>query len=88
MGRISSRPFKLLIKPLPKKDQPEGFEPGHVGQFEPTVEWPLREGDKLSTHQKVQLRVVIEGHGNLEGLVAPSLRNLGEHFSVEDFSES
>tara|TARA_B100000674_G_scaffold468769_1_gene454974 strand:+ start:62 stop:1882 length:1821 start_codon:yes stop_codon:yes gene_type:complete len=87
VGRISSRPFKLLIKPLPKKDQPKGFEPSHVGQFEPTVEWPLREGDKLSTHQKVQLRVVIEGHGNLEGLVAPSLRNLGEHFSVEDFSD-
>jgi len=86
LNRIASKPFKVRIKPLPKKGQPEGFETGHVGRFQTTVEWPLREGDTLSTHQKIQLRVVVEGEGNLEGLVAPNLETSKDVFDVEDFS--
>jgi hypothetical protein len=87
VNRIASKPFKMRIKPLPLKGQPAGFEAGHVGRFQTTVEWPLREGDTLSTHQKIQLRVVVEGEGNLEGLVAPNLETSKDVFEVEDFSD-
>lgn len=84
---ISSRPFTLTIKNLPTAGKPAKFPMAHVGDFQVSVEWPFKDGDTIATQQRIGLRVVIEGTGNLEGLQAPRLVVDADNFGVEEVSD-
>lgn len=63
-----SRSVTLEVKPLPAEGQPPDFEAAHVGSWSLSATVP--EGE-VKLGQPVQLRVVVEGRGNVKNLRMP-----------------
>lgn len=63
-----SRSVTLDIKPLPAEGQPPDFEAAHVGSW--TLSASVPEGE-VKLGQPVQLKVTVEGRGNVKNLRMP-----------------
>lgn len=66
-----STALKLVIKPLPADGQPPAFEASNVGELSLTAKATPQ---RLPLGQPVQLKVVLEGVGNLKGVQVPGPR--------------
>jgi hypothetical protein len=63
-----STPLSLQVKPLPAAGQPPAFEAGQVGDFKLTA---VATPATVPLGQPVQLRVTVEGVGNVKSLRVP-----------------
>lgn len=73
---LTAQPFYLDIRDVPTAGRPAAYHPGNVGQWKLTGS--LRDGKGQSptrahTGERMVLRAVIEGSGNLQSLAPPSL---------------
>ncbi len=61
-------PVKINVKPLPAAGQPPGFEASNVGSYTLTAQVP---NHVAQLGQPIQLKVTLEGSGNIKGIRAP-----------------
>lgn len=75
---LTAQPFYLDIRDVPTAGRPAAYHSGNVGQWKLTGS--LRDGKGQSptrahTGERMVLRAVIDGTGNLQSVAAPSLSN-------------
>ena len=82
---LKAHAFHVGIKPLPS-GAPAGFDTASVGQFSLSVS--LRDAlgqspKQLQTGQRLVLKAVVTGSGNIAGLQPPQLANANQRFEVQ-----
>jgi hypothetical protein len=66
---LSPPPIELVVKPLPEKGKPAGFQ-GAVGSFRLSA---TIDKEKVKQNEPVTLKMVIEGEGNIETITRPKV---------------
>ncbi|MEJ7610412.1 MAG: BatD family protein [Ferruginibacter sp.] len=67
---LSTKPFSVLVKPLPEEGKPAGFN-GAVGNFR--IQSSL-ERNRFSSQETGKLLVTVSGSGNMHLLTAPEIK--------------
>jgi hypothetical protein len=68
---VTSEPFTIQVKPLPREGRPAGFS-GAIGEFTMTSS---ADPTKAGTGEPITLRLAISGQGNFDSLTEPKLLN-------------
>ncbi len=66
---LKSKPVEITVKPLPDENKPVDFK-GAVGNF--TIQSSLQK-DNITTDDAGNLKIVIEGAGNIQLINAPKI---------------